>query len=447
MKRLLLPTLLFLLHFVSLSAQVPTEIDSIRAPFPMDQLRRPTFADYRLSIVRTGARTGKLSTRAIQRAIDRVAERGGGTVIVPQGEWLTGRLQLRSGVCLHMEDGAVLRFSGDIVDYLPVVPTRNEGVDVLSLGAMIYAHHAQCIGLTGHGRIVSPSYDCEISERAMGGVSEDLQQVPLNERVFDGSSTADGRVFMPVMFGPVECTDVLVEGVTLDGSIFWNIAPTYCDRVIIRDVRVNSYGRGRTDGIDIDSSTNVLIEYVTLDCGDDTFTLKAGRGMDGLMRNRPTENVVIRHCTGLRGVGGVTIGSETAAMIRHVYAHDCTFHQVKYPFYFKTRRPRGGGAEDIHYERIHVDSCRREAVTIDMLGNPAWVGPSASRFPTPEVGPLTPVFRHIHFRDITVDHCTSLIRAVGLPEQPIEDLTFENVRVPNASMSLQDVGTISVDNE
>ena len=439
---------LFLSPFSFFSlAQVPREISPIEAPFTMPQLERPAFPDRELSIVRTGARPEVLSTKAIQRAIDRLSGHGGGTVIVPAGSWLTGRLELKSNVCLRLDEGACLRFSGDIADYLPVVPTRNEGVDVYSLGAMIYAYKSENIGLTGSGTLVSPAYDCEVSLKAMGGVSADLENTPLEARIFDGTTNEDGRVFMPTFFGPVECRNVLVEGVTFNGSIFWNIAPTYCENVIIRGVTVNSYGRGRTDGIDIDSSVNVLIEYVTLDCGDDTFTLKAGRGMDGLLRNRPTENVVIRYCTGLRGVGGITIGSETAGMIRHVYAHDCEFQQVKYPFYFKTRRPRGGGAEDIYYERIHVVSCRREAITMDMLGNPAWVGPSAERLPAPAVGALTPVFKDIHLSDITVDQCTSLIRAVGLPEQPVEGLTLINVRVPNNSMSLQDVSLISVQNE
>ena len=114
------------------------------------------------------------------------------------------------------------------------------------------------------------------------GVDENIGKMPLEQRVFDGRENG-GEIFLPLFFGPIHCKNILVEGLTFEKSIFWNIAPTYCENTIIRGITVNSHGRGRTDGIDIDSSINSLIEYTTLDCGDDCFTLKAGRGKDGVL--------------------------------------------------------------------------------------------------------------------------------------------------------------------
>ncbi|MDE6394527.1 MAG: glycoside hydrolase family 28 protein, partial [Duncaniella sp.] len=360
--------------------------------------------------------------------------------VVPAGKWLTGRLTLRSNIRLQIDKDAELHFSGEIADYLPVVPCRNEGIDIYSLGALIYADGVENIALTGEGKLVGPDYDSELGTRHEGGISEEVGKMPVERRVYDGSNNA--LVFLPVFFGPMNCRNILVEGVTFEHSIFWNIVPTYCENIIIRGVTVSSHGRSRTDGIDIDSSRNALIEYTTLDCGDDCFTLKSGRGIDGVKRARPTENVVIRNCRVKRGVGGITMGTETAAGIRNVYMHDCVMENPSFPFYIKTRRPRGGGAENITVERVTVDTSRKTAFKFDMLGSPEWIGELAERYPARPVGELTPRFSNMTFRDITINSCPALINAKGIPEQPIEGLVFENIKAPTMEMNLQDVGTL-----
>ena len=419
---------------------IPDEIEEIKAPFEMPKLKKPTFPNLSMDITKKGAKQNKLSTSAIQKAIDEIAQKGGGVVNIPKGNWLSGRIELKSNINLHFEEGAELTFSGDIKDYLPVVLTRNEGVDVNSLGAMIYANGGENIALTGNGKIYAPNRDCEIMQHAMGGVKEELQDIPLDSRIFDG--TNGGEVCLPTFFGPINCKNILIENVKFLNSIFWNIAPIYCENIIIRGVEVSNEGLGRTDGIDIDSSKNALIEFTTLDCDDDAFTLKSGRGKDGKLRNKPTENVVIRHCTVKRASGGVAVGTETAAMIRNVYMYDCIMENPNFPLYFKTRRPRGGGGENMWFENIHVLNTKKNAFRFDMLGDSSCVGDMAKRFPAQPVTELTPVFRNLNFKDITVDNCQMLINAKGLPESPIEDLTFENIVSNKKNIFLQDVGTV-----
>ena len=116
--------------------------------------------------------------------------------------------------------------------------------------------------------------------------------MPLTERIFDGVR-GRGEVFMPKSVAPINCKNVLIEGITIDQSLYWNVVPQYCEGVIIRGVTVNSYGHGRTDGIDIESCRNVLVEYCSLDCQDDCYTMKSGRNAEGVRVGRPTENVVI----------------------------------------------------------------------------------------------------------------------------------------------------------
>lgn len=421
MKRLHTLILIALFSLLA-SAETPAVPDFVGEIVGMEA---PAFPDRTLSITRTGARPGRHATAAIQRAIDRVSARGGGSVIVPDGEWHTGRIELKSNVNLHLEAGAVLCFSGEIADYLPAVASRYEGTDITSLGAMIYANGAENIAVTGRGHLRGPVYDCEIMDS-------------LNKEV---SGT---KIYPPTFIGPVGCRRVLIEDVTLDGSIFWNIAPVYCEDIIIRGVTVNSHGHPRTDGIDIDSSRNALIENVTLDCGDDCFTLKSGRGEEAVRLGRPTENIVIRDCRVRRGVGGLTIGTETAGFIRNVYAENIEMEAPRYPFYFKTRRPRGGGAENIWIHNVKVGRSKGPAIQVDMLGSKAWVGPLAERLPAQPVAWMTPRFSDIHIDGFEIGGCSLLIQAKGLPEMPLENFTVTNIKSPNRNISLQDVGTIQI---
>lgn len=429
----------------------PDEIAPITAPFEMPALQRPVFPDRSVDISRLGARQGVLCTRILQRAIDRVSSQGGGSVIIPEGEWLTGRIMLRDNVNLHLEKDAVLRFSNYIKDYQPAVLTRNEGIEMMSLGAMIYASGAENIAITGKGTLVSCARDSsEIWKREYHGKIPLERQIvgdtPMSERYFDGDAGHhEGGVLLPLFFQPVNCRNVLVEGVTFKDAIFWNIVPTYCDGVIIRGVTVDSRG-SRTDGIDIESTRNVLIEYCTLGCGDDTFTMKAGRGTDGLRVNRPTENVVVRHSVSLRGPGGLTAGTETSGFIRRIYCHDCIMVSPSYAFYFKTRRPRGGGVEDVYAENIHILNVKN-AVYLDELGSTSLYGDLAKRAPAQPVGPLTPVYRNISLKNITIDDCSTLVRVKSLPEMPLTGFTIDNMTATcGTSFVLWDVKDMTVSN-
>lgn len=422
------------------AVNMPVDIAPVQAPFDIVQFARPEFPNASISIVKTGARQGKLSTKAIQKAIDELSKKGGGTVIVPSGRWLTGRITLKSHINLHLEEGAELHFSGEIEDYLPAVWTRNEGIELYSLGAMIYANGANNIALTGKGKLFAPSKDSEVYQAH--NIKDDIEsripdEYPLEERIYDGK---DGQaIFLPMFFSPIACTNVLVEGVTFEQTIFWNVVPVYCDGVIIRGITVNSVGTPRGDGIDIDSSRNVLIEYSTLDCGDDCFTIKAGRGDDGLRVNKPSENIVVRYCLAKRGPGGVTFGSETAGMIRNVYVHDCVFEHTHNGFYFKTRRSRGGGGEGLYFERIRLVS-PMNVFRWDMLGSQRWVGDLAKRLPVRPVSPLTPLYRHISAKDIIVENCDQLISATGIPESPLSEVSIVNMKAKcKHFMRVQDV--------
>jgi hypothetical protein len=402
------------------AARMPPEIVAVKAPFKMPVFKRPSFPAVTVTIV---------SGVSIQTAIDDVFKQGGGTVKVPAGKWPTGRIILKSNVNLHLEEGAELWFSGEVADYQPAVFTRNEGIEMMSLGACIYANGQENIAVTGKGKLVGPPADCPIRKRVMrDDVIEKMipYDKPVAERVYAGDNGVD--IFLPMFIAPINCKNVFIEGISLENTPYWNIVPEYCDGVIIRGVTVNSVGIPRGDGIDIESSRNVLIEYCTLSCGDDCFTMKAGRGEDGLRVNKPTENVVVRYCLAREGHGGITVGSETAGMIRNLYVHDVVFQNTGVGVRFKTRRPRGGGGENLYYERIRMN-LTEDAFRWDMLGSRMYVGELADRLPVREINRLTPLYRNITAKDIIIEKARTFIRIDGIPESPLTGFSVENAEV------------------
>lgn len=425
---------------------LPEAIVPVKAPFPIRQFKKPVFPKLSISIKERGAKQGIITTKEIQATIDEVSSRGGGTALVPKGVWKTGRISLKSNVNLRLEEGAELHFSGEIEDYRPAVFTRNEGVEVMSLGACIYANGQENIAVTGKGKLVGPEEGSVKKQVMEVDVIENVipADKPVAERVYEGYNGE--FIFLPMFISPINCKNVYIEGISLEKTAFWNIVPVYCDGVIIRGVTVNSVGIPRGDGIDIESSKNVLIEYCTLSCGDDCFTIKAGRGADGLRVNKPTENVVIRYCLARQGHGGITCGSETAGMIRNLYVHDCVFDDTGVGLRFKTRRPRGGGGEYLYYERIRM-SLRDEAFLWDMLGSRTYVGELADRLPAREINALTPRYENITARNIIIEKAKQFVKINGIPETPVTNLLIENADVKSKGLFIaRDAKNVTIRN-
>lgn len=457
-KPYLLPTLIFSFMFLSCksnaeletiitveqvgAAATPDRITPIEgAPFEIPQLKRPIFPDFTINIGEKGAKTDVPITSIVNQTIEEVSQKGGGTVIIPKGKWKSGRIVLKSNVNLHLAEGSEIEFPGNAEDYLPAVFTRHEGIEIMGSGSFIYANGEDNIAITGKGVIYGPSLNAEIRQRPNGNtvVEKDiLDNAPVEKRVFDGM---DGRGFYkPKTISPINCTNVLIEGITMERSTFWNVCPIYCENVIIRGITVNSIGIPSGDGIDIESCKNVLIEYCTLNCGDDCFTLKAGRAEDGLRVGKPTENVVIRYSLAQQGHGGVTCGSETAGGVKNVYVHDCVFEGTQIGIRFKTRRNRAGGVNDALYEKIRMINVG-EAFKWDLLGSKRYVGELAERYPPRAINKLTPTIKDIHIKNFIVESAEKILSVNGIPEIPCSNVLIENGKINSKKLigALNDV--------
>lgn len=417
-------------------------------PFDMPQIQKPTFPDLIVAITEKGADSIAPITEIVNKTILEVSEKGGGTVVIPKGYWKSARIVLKSNVNLHIAEGATVEFSGEVEDYLPAVFTRHEGIEIMGAGAFIYANNENNIAITGKGKIQGPPMDVKMRSLPNGAsvVEKDIPvEMPIEERLFDGM---EGRYFYrPKTISPINCTNVFIEGVTVEQGVLWNIAPIYCENVIIRGVTVNSVNVPSGDGIDISSCKNVLIEYTTLNCGDDCFTLKSGRAEDGLRVGKPTENVVIRYSLAEHGHGGITCGSETAGGIKNVYVQDCVFNGTRSAIRFKTRRNRGGGTENFYCERIRMIDIN-EAFTWDLLGSPMYMGELAERTPPRAVNSLTPELKNIYLKDFIVESSNRFFKVNGIPEIPLKNVLIEN-GVVNCKVlinALDDVDGLTVKN-
>lgn len=431
------------------ASRMPDQIMPIvGTPFKMKSLKRPLFKDNKLLLELTDVDASGKVTNAINLKIEKLSKKGGGTLVIPAGHWLTGRVELKSNVELRLEKDCVLEFSSNINDYQPAVFTRHEGIEVMGAGAFIYANNAKNIALTGQGVVLGPPMDVNMRKLKNGNsvVEKDIDyRKPVAERLCDG---LDGRTFYrPKSFSPINCTNVLVEGVTFERSVLWNINPVYCQNVIIRGVTVNSVGVPSGDGIDISSCKNVLIEYSTLNCGDDCFTLKSGRAEDGIRVGKPTENVVVRYCLAKQGHGGITCGSETAAGVKNVYLHHCVFDGTRTGFRFKTRRNRGGGIWDITYENVRLINMN-EAFTWDLLGTKTYMGELAQRNPPLKITPLTPTVKDIHISDFVIESADRMMSMNTIPEVPTTGVVIENgiVRTNRIFKTLNDVAGLTLKN-
>lgn len=359
-----------------------------------------------------------VNTRAIQGAIDRCAAAGGGVVVVPKGTFVTGSIFLKQGVNLCVEREGVLKGSQDTNNY-PWIDTRIAGLEMKWPAALINADGVTGLELSGQGTIDGSG------ERWWREYWETRKREQANV-------DPHFKVARPRLVHIIRSQKVVVRDLLFKDPAFWNLQLTYCDGVEIRDLKVRAHSdavrAASSDGIDIDSTRNVLITGCDIECDDDGICLKAGRDADGLRVNRPTENVVIRNCRVGPAAGLVVFGSETSGGIRNVKVYDCKADAgCSEVVRFKTRMGRGGVVEDVLYENIEADGARLVFnFNMEALGT-TWL-PEEFRTPVPpEKG--TPVFRNIQVRNLKAKACSSAGRLVGLPESPLRGIRLENVEI------------------
>lgn len=339
------------------------------------RIQAPVFPDRDFPITAHGAQPGADATAAIRAAIAACHAAGGGRVVIPAGEWLTGAIHLRSGVNLHLADGATLRFSTNPADY-PLVPTRWEGVECLNYSALIYAHDQENIAVTGRGTLdgqADASNWWAWNDKKRPPVRQKTGRdklfawgeagTPVAERIL-----GDGHFLRPNFIQFNGCKNILIEGVTLRRSPMWVIHPLLSQNVTVRGVTVDSHG-SNNDGCDPESSRDVLIEDCVFDTGDDCIAIKSGRNNDGRRVAVPSENIIVRRSVMKDGHGGVVLGSECSAGIRNVFVEHCAMDSpnLDRALRFKSNAVRGGVLENVFLRDVTIGRVAEAVLTIDLL--------------------------------------------------------------------------------
>ena len=436
----------------------------------MPRVELPSFPDRCFSIVDFGAVPGGAvkNTEAINRAIAACSEAGGGTVIIPEGLWLTGPIRLQNNVNLRAEAGALVLFSREIDDY-PLVRTNWEGLDMVRRLAPISGRGLENVAITGpgvfdgSGHVWRSVLRSKVTEnqwnelvRSGGYVENDRRWWP-SEAAYHGprivkeldaqgaplEAYAAAREFLrPVLVSLIECRRVLLDGPTFQNSPAWNLHPLLCEDLTIRNVTVrNPWYSQNGDGLDIDSCRRVHVYDCRFDVGDDAICMKSGKDEAGRRRGRPTEDVFITNCIVYAGHGGFVIGSEMSGGVRNVCVTRCTFIGTDCGLRFKSTRGRGGVVENIYISRVDMIDIPTEPIRFEMYyqgGERAVLDAERKVLPVTEE---TPIFRNIYVKDVT---CRGAGRAAvlqGLPEMPIRNISLENLRI------WADEGLICVDGE
>lgn len=401
----------------------PSQEITIETPFADTTLviHEPLFPDHICSIVDYGAiADGKtMNTKAFKEAIDACSALGGGKVNVPAGIWLTGPIHLESSIELHIERDATLLFSADPDDYLPVVFSRFEGIEYYNYSPPIYAKDATNVAVTGLGTINGQGAlewwkimtRGTSSINALYAMGDDA--IPVTERVF--GTKAQG--LRPAFIECIRCHNVLIENIKIINGPMWTIHPVYSDNVIVRGVDIATDPGPSTDGVAVDSSSNVLIENSTFRTGDDAIVLKSGRDKEGMRLHIPTENVIIRNNVIKEAHGAIAIGSEISGDVRNVFVHDTTANSVQFGFRIKATRGRGGIVENIWVENMKLRSVSIEAIQITTAyGLPFRIDSTA-----------VPLFRNVHLKNISAEKTRGTITVDGLPELPVNNVSFEDI--------------------
>ncbi|AUW59940.1 glycoside hydrolase [Sphingobium sp. SCG-1] len=405
---------------------------------------KPThFPDADFPITRFGARAraGHDNSAAIAAAIAAAHAAGGGRVIVPPGIWESGAIHLKSDVNLHVEADATIRFSTNPGDY-PIVFTRWEGIELMNYSPLVYAHGQSNVALTGGGTLDGQadaahwwSWKGPWGGTVDHGWKEGMPDqrparaklfamaeanVPPSQRIF-----GDGHYLRPAFVQFYACDRVLIEGVKLRRSPFWQVHPVLCRNVVVRGLDIHGLGPNN-DGCDPESVDMMLIEDCTFETGDDCIAVNSGRNADGRRLAAPSQNILIRNCHMKEGHGGVVVGSQISGGAHHIFAENCTMDSpdLWYALRFKNNALRGGLLEHFYFRDITVGQVARAAIACDF------------NYEEGANGPFKPVLRDVVVQRLKVTKARRVLDSQGLPNAPIgtlrlEDCSFDGVTDPS----------------
>ncbi|MDR2936412.1 MAG: glycoside hydrolase family 28 protein [Rikenellaceae bacterium] len=443
-------------------------------PFKMNKVIQPSFPDNTENITAHGGVGDGLAsnTAAFAKAIDALATKGGGKLVVSRGIWITGPIILKDNINLHLDAGALILFSDDLDEY-PLIETNFEGWKAIKATSPITAKGAKNIAITGDGTIDGngdawrPVKKEKMTNnqwnqllRSGGSVNAQGNMWFPTDGARDTYARVDGggrptelsqltpaqqnankAYYRPVMVSLIECRNILLQGVTFQNSPAWNVHPLMCENLTLDNVKIrNPWYSQNGDGLDAESCSGVLVVNSSFDVGDDAICVKSGKDQEGRDRGMPTKNMIIDNCIVYHGHGGFVIGSEMSGGVNNVWVRNCTFMGTDVGLRFKTTRGRGGLVENIWIENIDMTDIPTQAVLFDL-----YYGQRSAT--VPEVSEGTPQFRNIFMKNITCRGAATAMLFNGLPEMNVKNVSVENAVIrSNAGIVMNDSDGVTFKN-
>lgn len=416
------------LALTSLALSAQTIVSAPEAPFTFEDLEMFEFPAKDFSIVKYGAKPGNVTatTKAFQKAMAACNKAGGGRVVVPEGEWLSGPIHFKSNCNLYLSEGATIVFSDDSSLYLPAVKTSWEGTECMNYSPLLYAYECENIAISGPGKL-APKMDFWRTwfKRPASHIQATRQlyamcstNVPVEQRRME----TPGANMRPHLIHFNRCSNIQLSDFKIRESPFWTIHLFLCKDVWAHHLDVYAHGHNN-DGIDVEMTQHVIIEDCRFDQGDDAVVLKSGRNQDAWRLATPTQDVVVRRCEIVQGHCLLGIGSEMAGGVRRVYMHDCHSSRAVYRlFYLKTNHRRGGFIEDITLDNVSAARMKRVfEIDTDVLYQ--W----RDIVPTFETA-ITRI-RNISIRNVNCREAEAIFEIRGDQRDPVQGVFIENVHV------------------
>ena len=343
-----------------------------------------------------------LNTKAIQKAIDACLENG--TVLIPEGVFISGAIFLKSNMQLKIAKGGVLQGSGNTKDYLPMINNRFEGWEMKTYASLVNAgvmNHDG--GFSVENLVISGEGTIRGGGAALGGAMRK-----------ENGIRSRGRLILLM-----NCRNVDLQGLHIENPPCWTIHYLYSQGVSLHDLDIHS-NAPNGDGIDPDSSDDSFIFNCSFSTGDDCIAIKSGKNPEGYYIGKPTRGVRITECNFTRG-HGISIGSEMSGGVSDVLVRDCKAGPLLHGLQIKGTKDRGG-----YVRNVRVEDCALQQITIFSAVNYNNDG---------EPAPVVPVFENYVFKNI--DLSTAPVKAPvidihGYQQKghELKNVLFENIVLP-----------------
>lgn len=305
-----------------------------------------------------------MNTKILQKAIDDCQKDE--CVYFPKGTYLTGSLNLHSDMELFIEDGAVIKGSTEVDDYLPKRPSRFEGYEMMcyssliNMGEMDHTKGYNCENVVIRGGGMISGGGKELRKNVLDVERERLKDYmeSLGDKIktYENNDTIPGRA-RPRLVNMSNCQNIIISNVTMEYGPAWNVHMIYSENIITEGCTIRSKGVNNGDGWNPDSSVNCTLFDTDFDTGDDMVAIKSGKNPEGDKIARPSVNIKVFDC---RGNGyGCAIGSEMSGGVSDVSIWDCDFTKVFGGIVIKGTPERGG-----YIKNVSVKNCTLSTIKI-----------------------------------------------------------------------------------